>query len=175
MIQIEVKCEAAQAVLKAAAARCRNLAPAMKVIATRLKADIARNFDQGGWWPKKWQPSKRARDKGGQTLVDHGLLRRSIQTASGADWARAGSDVKYAAVHQFGHTFPPRVVRARNARALKIPVPGGTFVFRKSARLPRIVVPARPFLPVTAEGRLAPGTEAFVLRALGKYVAEGKA
>lgn len=173
MITIQIKSGEAQVMLQKAAERCQNLAPAMTVVATRLKTDIHRNFAEGGWYPEKWRISRRAQTESGQTLVDHGLLRRSIQAASGRDWAQAGSDVAYAAAHQFGHTFPPRTVRARNAKALRIPLPGGDFIYRKSAKLPGFTLPARPFLPVNGDGQLAPETDAFVGRVFARYVSKG--
>jgi len=42
------------------------------------------------------------------------------------------SDQRYMAIHEFGGVVPER--RAKNAKALKIPLPGGTVIYRKSAK-----------------------------------------
>lgn len=42
------------------------------------------------------------------------------------------SDQRYMAIHEFGGIVPER--RPKNAKALKIPLPGGGYIFRKSAK-----------------------------------------
>lgn len=62
----------------------------------------ARFKSQTGPDGQKWKPSKRAQKSGGQTLVLKTRLLRSIThraNNSGAEW---GSNVVYAAIHQFG-------------------------------------------------------------------------
>ena len=51
---------------------------------------------------KPWTPSKRALKQGGKTLVDQGHLRGSITHNVGADEVEWGSNLVYAAIHQFG-------------------------------------------------------------------------
>ncbi len=51
---------------------------------------------------RAWWPSNRARREGGQTLRDSGRLLRSIVWRAGPLFAEAGTNVAYAAAHQFG-------------------------------------------------------------------------
>ena len=90
---------------------------------------------------RRWVPSMRARTQGnGRTLVDKARLLRSIThnaTNDGGEW---GTNVVYAAIHQFGG-----VIKARG-RALRFAIPGVGFVTTK-----RVTMPARPFLGVNAQ------------------------
>lgn len=107
---------------------------------------------------KRWIPSIRARELGGQTLVQKARLLRSIThnaDNSGTAW---GTNVIYAGVHQFG-----AVIKAKTAGALRFRMPGGHFVTVK-----KVTIPARPFIGVNAEdGReiLAVANEAVDLAA----------
>jgi phage gpG-like protein len=175
MLTIQVNADGAQAVLKAAAERAVDLSAPMARIGQRLLADIHRNFREGGWYPELWPKSERARKKGGQTLVDKGLLRRSMQQESGADYAQAGSGLVYARIHQEGGTIsiPARVQARRDSgRFMKTAAAGRR---KKGAvgitMLPArtIEMPARPFLPVRGS-ELAPATAEFVRKQLGDYV-----
>jgi phage virion morphogenesis protein len=108
---------------------------------------------------QKWPPSKRAA-KGGRTLTDTARLLNSITSASDTTHAEVGTNVVYAAIHQFGGDieqparattlyrhfdaatgkFEPRFLKARNKKANRATthaIPART-----------IRVPARPFLGV---------------------------
>ena len=176
MTQARITSNTATPLLAAAKAAGANLAPLMRVFAARLKNDLLRNFREGGWFPALWRPSKRVEREGGQTLIITSTLRNSNHTASGADWAGVGTDNKYARIHQFGGTVPlkarvnahqvdgkfmsrkdakkttRRSEAIENAAALRISITG--------ARI--ITIPARPFLPMSPEGRLAPETDSFL-------------
>lgn len=70
-----------------------------------LDSEVHNRFAEGkdpdgnGWWP-----SQRALNEGGSTLVDHGLLRDTITHLAFLDGSGVehGSNVIYAAIHQFG-------------------------------------------------------------------------
>lgn len=49
-----------------------------------------------------WKPSQRAEDEGGKTLIDFGHLRDSITHNSYNTAVEHGSNMIYAAIHQFG-------------------------------------------------------------------------
>ncbi len=89
---------------------------------------------------KLWKPSKRAAAEGGRTLVETATLRNSIHVQSNASGFAVGTNLKYAATHQFGD--PGRVIRARKAKALRFRV-NGKWISKKSVR---IKIPARPYL-----------------------------
>ena len=87
----------------------------------------------------------RARLTGGQTLIKSGRLRDSIAETGPQLTARSvevGTNVVYAAIHQFGGIIPPHIIRARRARALRIPGIG----FRRAVHHPGGTIPARPYL-----------------------------
>lgn len=83
-----------------------------------------------------WLPSQRAITDGGMTLTDRGHLRDSIVAASDATSAIAGTNLIYAAIHQFGGTIRAKGAAGGGARALRTPFgPRGS-----------VTIPARPFL-----------------------------
>lgn len=77
----------------------------------------------------------------GQTLVDKGQLVRSITREASESGVQIGTNVIYAAIHQFGGT-----IRAKNAKGLRFSIPGVGFVNVQSVN-----IPARPFLGINAE------------------------
>jgi phage gpG-like protein len=159
MVQVTVNDSEVQALLRQALSRARTLAPAFGVAAQRLRSDTMRNFQQGGWYPQAWRRSRR----GGQTLVQTAMLRNSLHGESGSDFAKVGTDVLYAAVHQFGATIRP--VR-KSVLRFRIE---GRWISKHE-----VTIPARPFLPVNAAGELHPGTMRFVADLFSRYVAEGR-
>ena len=72
------------------------------------------------------------------------VLRNSITYGAGLAEVRWGSNVVYAAVHQFGATIVPKTARALRFR-LGL---DGRMVFAKS-----VTIPARPYLGLSAEDR----------------------
>jgi len=154
----EIIADTATPLLKDAKAAAQDLSRPMASIAQKLKSDVNRNFDSGGWYPERWKPSRR----GGQTLVDKGVLRSSIAVASGANFARVGTSLSYAAVHQYGAT-----IKAKNKPFLRFKVNGRWSCKRQ------VVIPARPFMPIDKAGNLNPATMQFAKDKLAKHVASG--
>lgn len=114
--------------------------------------------NQAGPDRKRWVPSIRARESGGQTLVQKARLLRSITHSSDNNGTSWGTNVIYAGTHQFG-----AVIKPKTAGALRFRMPGGHFVTVK-----KVTIPARPFIGVNAEdGReiLAVANEAIDLAA----------
>lgn len=89
---------------------------------------------------KKWTVSMRAQAEGGKTLVKTSQLRSSIKVKSDTSGFAVGTNVKYAATHQFGESG--RTIRAKNHKVLRFQV-GGQWISKKQVR---ITIPARPFL-----------------------------
>lgn len=89
---------------------------------------------------KLWKPSKRAAAEGGRTLVETATLRNSIHMRSDVSGFALGTNLKYAATHQFGD--PGRTIRARKSKALRFQV-DGKWISKKAVR---IKIPARPYL-----------------------------
>lgn len=97
--------------------------------------------NQAGPDRKRWVPSIRARQLGGQTLVQKARLLRSLSHNADNNGTSWGTNVIYAGVHQFG-----AVIKAKSAGALRFRMPGGGFVTVK-----QVTIPARPYLGVNAE------------------------
>jgi len=133
--------------IQAAGDRARHMRPAFEVIAQHLRNGVIRNFRHEGWWPSRWQKSAAATKRGGRTLTDNGILKDSIHPTSTDTYAMVGTDLVYAAIHQFGGRC------GRNHATL---------------------LPARPFLPVDAEGNLEPGILRRAQRTAATWIAEGR-
>jgi len=93
----------------------------------------------GNQWPQSIRV-KMAQGNG-QTLVDKGQLVRSITHEANDGGVEIGTNVIYAAIHQFGGT-----IRAKTAKGLRFSIPGVGFV-----NVQAVNIPARPFLGVNAE------------------------
>ena len=120
----------------------------LDVIGARLVTSVQHRFETetapGG---EPWKPSVRAREEDGQTLTDTGRLRASITHRLGPGEVVIGTNVVYAAIHQFGGQTQPRVIRPKHKMALAFNV-GGQTIVRKSVRHPGSKIPARPFLGI---------------------------
>ncbi|ADH63792.1 hypothetical protein Mesil_1917 [Allomeiothermus silvanus DSM 9946] len=116
-------------------------------------------------WDRPWKPSIRAETTGGQTLRQSARLQRSMtsQTAltTGPAGFEVGTNVQYAAAHQYGAT-----IRPRKAKALRFKL-GKRFV-----QTNRVEVPPRPFIP---EPVLSPRWERALEAAAGAYLDRGLA
>jgi len=88
---------------------------------------------------KKWKKSIRAVESSGKTLTQTAKLRNSIRVRANNTGFAVGTNLIYAATHQFGDK---RTIRAKNAKALRFMI-GGNWVSKKSVR---VTIPARPFL-----------------------------
>lgn len=95
---------------------------------------------QAGPDRKRWVPSIRARQAGGQTLVMKARLLRSITHNADNNGTSWGTNVIYAGVHQFG-----AVIKAKGG-SLRFKMPGGNFVTVK-----KVTIPARPFIGLNAD------------------------
>ncbi len=70
-------------------------------LANILKSEMQENFRVGGR-PTAWKPSERVRRKGGQTLRLTGRLMNSLTAFADDTGGGVGTNVKYAAIHNFG-------------------------------------------------------------------------
>lgn len=184
MITINIKTDikGLDAAVKAAA----NLAPAMASVGQVLRGETLKSFRQGGRTPGEWPTSRRAREKGGRTLVARGMLRNSITTASGADFAQVGTSLIYARIHQQGGTITAKktiTITPKRGKLLSWTGANGKRRFAKSVtqRLlrwkvgdkwcakPSVTIPRRPFLPVDDAGNLLPTCERRIRAVLMKH------
>lgn len=112
--------------------------PLLAAIGNELVTSVSRRFETGTAPDgSRWPESLRARLTGGQTLIKSGRLRDSIAETGPQLTARSvevGTNVVYAAIHQFGGIIPPHIIRARRARALSIPGIG----FRRAVHVDQV-------------------------------------
>lgn len=87
--------------------RVSDMTPLMNIIGETIRSSVVYNFEVGGR-PEKWPESNRAILQDGQTLVDTGRLRTSINYQAGRDRVEVGTNVVYAAIHQFGQGRIPK-------------------------------------------------------------------
>lgn len=94
-----------------------------------------------------WSKSIRASSKGGLTLTMSGALKGSINARATAEGAEVGTNLIYAATHQFGASG--RTIRAKNKPFLTFEYQGRT-IRRKQVT---VNIPARPFIGVSDKDR----------------------
>lgn len=94
-----------------------------------------------------WSKSIRASEKGGLTLTVTGELKSSINARATEKGAEVGTNLVYAATHQFGDSG--RVIRAKNKPYLAFEYHGRT-IRKKQVT---VNIPARPFLGISDEDR----------------------
>lgn len=92
----------------------------------------------------KWKPSIRATGQGGKTLTKSVALKNSIKAQADGAGAAVGTNMVYAATHQFGDE---RTIRAKNSRYLQFQI-RDRWVSVPSVR---VNIPARPFLGISKE------------------------
>lgn len=143
----------------------------MQGVALELDAITRDAFRQHGEPPGSWpglRPStRRAKERRGRSieriLRDTGVLAASVQINYSRTYAEIGTNVAYAAIHQFGGDIHRTgTVRLRTRRNGKLYKRGNLATFaRKSHKLAverpvsyTIHMPARPYLPVDADGNL---------------------
>lgn len=115
-------------------------------LAESVRESTLERFWQGkGPDGRCWRTSIRAAQEGGQTLVKTAQLRNSIHSYSDASGFAVGTNVIYAATHQFGE--PGRTIRARRKKALRFQI-NGRWVSKKQVR---VSIPARPFLGLSED------------------------
>ena len=145
MFEIKIEDQAVMSALGRLAQAGRDMSPVMRKIETEMFVQTEANFAAEG--RPKWlglkNPSERR--KGGQILQDTGQLAASISSSSDATSATVGSNKVYAAIHQLGG---------------------------KAGRGHKATIPARPFLPVDAQGNLQPEAEDLILGIANNYLAK---
>jgi phage gpG-like protein len=128
-----------------------NLAPAMKQCALMVSADAQLNIAEGHAPDgTPYPPLKRPRKDGSNVpLRDKGLLLASITPASiateiGPMSFSAGTNLEYAAIHNFGGTIS--IPEKRRTKPWVFPGPGGKMIFTRHIRAHTVTIPQRQFL-----------------------------
>lgn len=105
-----------------------DLTPVMRSIGNYIKNITELSFEeQKSPFGKKWTPSKSASKEGRLTLVKSGRLSNSITYSATKDSVTVGTNIVYAAIHQFGG---------------------------KAGKNKAINLPARPFLPIHTNAQM---------------------
>lgn len=109
---------------------------------TKRRISDERQSPEGEDWPAWSKGYAETRHGGHSLLVGEGHLQNSIQNYTTADRVTVGSNLIYAAIHQFGGTIVPK-----NAEHLVFML-GDRKVFAQS-----VTIPARPWLGLSSENR----------------------
>lgn len=144
-VRIEIDDRDARTGLRLLAEAGGDLAPALRSIGAAIVKNTQARFEaETGPTGVPWKKSRRAATQGGKTLQDSRRLYASL-TSRVVDrrTLEVGTNVAYAAVHQFGAT-----IRPKTKKRLVFRIPGGGF--RTAAS---VTIPARPFLGFTFEDR----------------------
>jgi phage virion morphogenesis protein len=154
--KIEVKDKVVRDYLDRLMQLLQNPTPLMADIAQQLEYAAESQFSEekgpdGQAWPDLADSTKARREKRGYTpikmLQASGILAESVSTAYGSDYAQIGSNMEYARIHFFG---------GQAGRGLKV------------------TIPARPYLPVTADGNLAETTRDDIVDIMKNYLESAK-
>jgi len=125
-----------------------DLSPAMDEIGNSLATSARHRFEtQRSPDGEPWEPSaaawgKTSATETGKTLVARGHLRDSITHEADGETVRVGTNVVYAAIHQFGGEITPKR--------------GSHLVFKVGdgfVRVSRVEIPARPYLGIDDDDR----------------------
>lgn len=121
-----------------------NTTPVMAAIGTGLVSSTHRRFvSQTTPAGDKWaalNPDYKATKRNSRILTESGRVRDSINSRPSNDAVRVGTNVIYAAPHQFGATITPKSATHLVFRM------GSGMAFAKS-----VTLPARPFLGISAD------------------------
>ncbi|MCM8595367.1 phage virion morphogenesis protein, partial [Accumulibacter sp.] len=174
MIEIKVDTTAVTQALERLARSAADTSPVMRAIAGVMHDAVMENFQQGGrpaWVPLKpaTLAQKRKLGYGDKPLIRRGggqSLYSSITSRSDQNSAVVGTDVVYAAIHQFGGRTAPHVIKPRNKKALAWP---GIRHPVRSVNHPGSLIPARPFLSLTDadEQKIVSKISDYLARAVG--------
>lgn len=153
MIDIKIDNAHVNATLERLAKAAAHPGPMMPLIAVIMHDAVMENFSQEG--RPKWlglKPAtiaqKRKMGYGDKILIRRGggqALYSSITMQSDDTSAVVGTNIKYAAIHQFGGKTRPHRIVAKNKKALLF----GNGIMRRAVNHPGSAIPARPFLKLT--------------------------
>lgn len=109
-----------------------NFSSLNKDIGEELVTQTMDRFDeQKGPDGESWPVSIRVSQGGGETLSDSGILKGSIHSSADSESVAVGTNLIYAAIHQFGGP-----IRIKNAKALKFMI-GGKWINKKEVEIPK--------------------------------------
>lgn len=143
-IRFQITRDELSAGINRALAASEDFTPAMREIAGMMEFAVRERFERGeDPSGKPWQPSQRALEQGGKTLSDTAALLSSVASDSDRFSAVVGTNLIYAAIHQFGgeQQVPAHQRTVTSVFGRKLPAPA-----TQSVRAHSRTMPARPFL-----------------------------
>lgn len=141
--QIEFQGAGLRAQLKAAQRAAADMTPLMRAIGGRLEGSARTRIEDTNEAPDgtPWPKSFRVTIEGGKTLLDTKNLLGSLTYRATPNEVEIGTNVPYAAVHQFGAT-----ITAKSERGLLFRLADGRMV-----QVGEVKIPERPFLGISRE------------------------
>lgn len=141
-INITIEAEAVKAMFAGLTAFGADMTGVMDDIGASMVVSTQERFlraedPDGNPWPISW----RAQVQGGKTLIDKGLLFQSFTHNPGPAGVEWGTNVLYAAVHQFGAT-----IKSKSGGFLKFRGADGNF-----RSVAAVDIPRRPYLGFNAD------------------------
>jgi len=150
--------DAAIAKLGQAEAALENPLGMYERIGDAMVESTRQRFDEGtGPDGSPWPISFRAQFEGGKTLIDSAALQRSITHIASADQVEVGTNMEYAATHQFGAEIDHEAINADTASIGLI-------------NSWTVTIPARPFIGLSDadEAEIERIADDFLTQALGE-------
>lgn len=181
MITVKVTDNGVKEALSRISRRMADPSPVMLAISEALAAQTADNFASQSGPLGKWPPLKSKRKGRGtnpQLLQHTGHLRDSINPTHSRNTAAIGTNVVYAAIHQFGGAINmPARSQLSYFKQNKDGSVGQMFVRKSASNFAQwhtrgestIDMPARPFLPF-ANGQLQDGMESRIMDEIAKFL-----
>jgi len=149
------------------ASAARNKLPVLRAMGTTFKSITEGTFNSVGaaYRPTPWPPKK----DGTPSILQSAspTLSKSFHLTVTPEAATLLTPMPYAAIHQFGGRTKPHRILPKRGKALKF---GGKFY--AAVNHPGSNIPARPFFPVDAGGRLTPRAEELIGRAGEREIAK---
>ncbi len=131
MAEIIISLEELQGKLERLSKALENKTPLLRRIANTLQNVTEESFDkQASPFGEKWKPNAPKtlqKKRGNKILIQSGLLSQSFTQKVTGTSAQVGTNKEYAAIHQFGG---------------------------KAGRNRKVIIPARPFMPIKANGEI---------------------
>ena len=129
MAEIIISIEELQGKLERLSKALENKTPLLRRVANTLQNVTEESFDkQASPFGEKWKPNAPKtlqKKRGNKILIQSGLLSQSFTQKVTGTSAQVGTNKEYAAIHQFGG---------------------------KAGRNRKVIIPARPFMPIKANG-----------------------
>ena len=131
MAEIILSIEELQGKLEKLSKALENKTPLLRRVANTLQNVTEESFDkQASPFGEKWKPNAPKtlqKKRGNKILIQSGLLSQSFTQKVTGTSAQVGTNKEYAAIHQFGG---------------------------KAGRNRKVIIPARPFMPIKANGEI---------------------